>query len=163
MKNKNVGFLFLLFFLPALFFSSCTRNIVETKLENKNAKIRILIASDSSDYKDKIRNRVIDKYTNQASIDLVNIESLDDIVTEKYKAIFLIDTTMGWTTFNPSIKDFIEEHEDKKKIVLFMTAADPEFEFSYEGVDAITSASEPEYEEKTFQSITDELDKIILQ
>ena len=40
--------------MTLLFSASCTRNVKEMKLVNENAKFDLIIAGDSSEYKDSI-------------------------------------------------------------------------------------------------------------
>jgi len=41
------------------FLASCTRNVKETQFTTENAKFNLLVAGDSSDFKDRVRNRII--------------------------------------------------------------------------------------------------------
>ncbi|MBW1894920.1 MAG: hypothetical protein JRI91_14680 [Deltaproteobacteria bacterium] len=68
---------------------------------------------------------------------------------------------MAWGTFNPSVNNFLEKIEKKDNIVLFMTADDVEWEYSYQNVDAITSASEIENKETVTAKLSERIDEII--
>ena len=59
-----------------VFLASCTRNVKETQFTTENAKFNLIIAGDSSDFKDKIRNKLIARYKNNTNIDVVNIKKL---------------------------------------------------------------------------------------
>ena len=143
------------------FLASCTRNVKETKLTTENAKFNLLVAGDSSDFKDRVRNRIIARYRKNGNIDVVNINNLKDIRPEDYDVILIMDTCIGCEDFNWSMKSFLDRLEDNNNVVLFMTAANPNYEYSYGSVDAITSASRIANEEETFTEISEEIDKII--
>ncbi len=59
------------------------------------------------------------------------------------------------------MKSFLDRLEDNNNVVLFMTAGNPDYEYSYGGVDAITSASRIANEEEIFTELSEEIDRII--
>ena len=121
----------------------------------------MVIASDSSEFKDSIRNRVIQQYQNEGNIEIVNIKRLKDIDPTDYDVVLIIDTCLAWSGFNPTLNSFLEDNQSKDNVVLFMTAGDPDWTYSYQGVDAITSASVVEKEDMKFQEITKQINQII--
>jgi len=144
-----------------LFTASCTRNLKETKLINEKAKFNLIIAGDSSEYKDSIRESLVSKYRAEGSLEVINTENLENVTEGSYDAILIMDTCMAWGTFNPSVNNFLERIEKKDNIVLFMTADDVEWEYSYHNVDAITSASEIENKEMVTDKLSERIDEII--
>jgi hypothetical protein len=147
--------------MTLLFASSCTRNVKEMKLANENAKFKLIIAGDSSEYKDAIREDIISRYKKTAGIEVMNIEYLDTISEESYDVILIMDTCMAWGAFNPTVNRYLENAANKDNIVLFMTAGDPELEYSHEGVDAISSASVVENKEDVTAKLFEKIDGII--
>ena len=143
------------------FLASCTRNVKETQLTTENAKFNLIIAGDSSDFKDEIRNRIIARYSNSGNIDVVNIDKLENIRPEDYDVILIMDTCIGCEDFNWSMKSFLDRLEDNNNVVLFMTAGNPHYEYSYGSVDAITSASRIANEEEISTELSEEIDRII--
>jgi hypothetical protein len=143
------------------FLASCTRNVKETQFTAENAKFNLIIASDSSDFKDEIRNRIIDKYSNNGNIDVVNIDKLENIKPEDYDVILIIDTCIGCEDFNWSMKGFLDRLEDNNNVVLLMTTGYSHHEYSYGGVDAITAASRIANEEEIVTRLSEEIDRII--
>ena len=146
--------------LSLIFTSSCTRNVKEMKLVNANAKFKLIIAGDSSEYKDAIREDLISRYKEKADIEVMNIEYLDTISEDSYDVILIMDTCMAWGAFNPTVNRYLENAGNKDKIVLFMTAGDPELEYSHEGVDAISSASIIENKDEIVASLSERIDAI---
>ena len=147
--------------LALLFTASCTQNVKEMKLANENAKFKLIIAGDSSEYKDAIREDIISRYKETAGIEVMNIEYLDTISEESYDVILIMDTCMAWGAFNPTVNRYLEKATNKDNIVLFMTAGDPELEYSHEGVDAISSASVIETKDEIVASLSERIDAVI--
>lgn len=143
------------------FLASCTRNVKETQLTTENAKFNLLIAGDSSDFKDGIRDRIIARYRNNGNIDVVNIDKLENIKPEDYDVILIMDTCIGCEDFNWSMKGFLDRLEDYDNVVLLMTTGYSHYEYSYGGVDAITAASRIADEEEIFTRLSEEIDRII--
>ena len=143
------------------FLASCTRNVKETQLTTENAKFNLLIAGDSSDFKDGIRDRIIARYRNNGNIDVVNIDKLENIRPEDYDVILIMDTCIGCEDFNWSMKSFLDKLEDNNNVVLLMTTGYSHYEYSYGGVDAITAASRIADEEEIFTELSAEIDRII--
>jgi len=75
--------------------------------------------------------------------------------------VLIMDTCLAWTDFNPSLKAFVEDLEGGKNVVLFMTAGNPDWTFSYKDIDAITSASRIENEDTVFAEIVKRIDGIV--
>jgi hypothetical protein len=149
--------------LSFLFLSSysCTRGVKETRLSHEDAGFSMIIASDASAFKDSIRNRIIQRYQGEGNIEVVNIKRLKEIDPLSYDVVLIIDTTLAWSGFNPSLNTFLEDNEHKDNVIVFMTAADPDWTYSYKGVDAITSASVVENEDVKFEEISQQIDQII--
>ena len=143
------------------FLASCTRNVKETQFTTENAKFNLLVAGDSSDFKDRVRNRIIARYRKNGNIDVVNINNLKDIRPEDYDVILIMDTCIGCEDFNWSMKSFLDRLEDNNNVVLLMTTGYSHYEYSYGGVDAITAASRIANEEEIFTRLSEEIDRII--
>lgn len=161
MKITSAAIILLSFSLIFLSSYSCTSSVKETQLSRENPMFSMVIASDSSEFKDSIRNRVIQQYQNDGNIEIVNIKRLKDIDPTDYDVVLIIDTCLAWSGFNPTLNSFLEDNQSKDNVVLFMTAGDPDWTYSYQGVDAITSASVVEKEDVKFQEITKQINQII--
>ena len=143
------------------FLVSCTRNVKETQFTTENAKFNLLVAGDSSDFKDRVRNRIIARYSNSGNIDVVNIDKLENIRPEDYDVILIMDTCIGCEDFNWSMKGLLDRLEDNNNVVLLMTTGYSHYEYSYGGVDAITAASRIADEEEIFTRLSEEIDRIL--
>ena len=161
MKNTSTAILLLSFSLIFLASNSCTSSVKENLLSRENPMFSMVIASDSSEFKDNIRNRIIQQYQNEGNIEIVNIKRLKDIDPTDYDVVLIIDTCLAWSGFNPTLNSFLEDNQSKANIVLFMTAGDPDWTYSYQGVDAITSASVVENEDVKFEDITQQINQLL--
>ena len=160
MKNQEIRYL-LYAVLMVIVFSSCSRNIKEMTINNLNAPHKIVIASNGSDFRDSIRDKVIRKYSNNCYIEVINLDRLQAIEYERYDAILIMDAIIAWGGLNSEMRNYIDSLSDKKKVVLFLSAGDEELKYSYNGVDAISSASVVTEEEKVVQEITGKIDILL--
>ncbi len=161
MKHRKVS-IAIIFILCALLLTGCgSRLLKEIKLINENAKHKFLIASDSSEFKDEIRNTIIEKYKNTCSIEIVNIEKLSEKSGRDYDFVLIMLEIQDWGMLNPEMRDFIDKTEDKKKIIMFATSMNPYYEYDYEGVDAVTSASNMENKYEILEKLTAQVDSVL--
>ena len=161
MRIRSEQYILVLAIVALAFLTSCTRNVKEAQLTTENAKFNLIIAGDSSDFKDRVRNRIIARYSNNGNIDVVNIDTLENIRPEDYDVILIMDTCIGCEDFNWSMKSFLDRLEDNNNVVLLMTTGYSHYEYSYGGVDAITAASRIADEEEIFTRLSEEIDRII--
>jgi len=160
-RIRSEQYILTLAIVALAFLVSCTRNVKETQFTTENAKFNLLVAGDSSDFKDRVRNRIIARYRKNGNIDVVNINNLKDIRPEDYDVILIMDTCIGCEDFNWSMKSFLDRLEDNNNVVLLMTTGYSHYEYSYGGVDAITAASRIADEEEIFTRLSEEIDRII--
>jgi hypothetical protein len=59
------------------------------------------------------------------------------------------------------MKTFLDAAQDPDRVVLFMTVDDTEWDFSYQGVDAITAASTIEDEARVAAVLIQKIDQIL--
>jgi hypothetical protein len=140
---------------------ACARSVPEIRHVAVNARFTLLIASDASAFKDAVRGRIFDYYKSNSNVEVVNIARLKTFQAEDFDAVLIIDTCMGWSQFNPSMKTFLDGVSDPAHVVLFMTVDDTDWEFSYRGVDAITSASRLEDEDRVATNLIRKIDTIL--
>jgi hypothetical protein len=139
---------------------SCTRNLKETRLGQPGAATSLLIAGDASEFKDDIRMAIIDRYRATCTIDIINIDKLPQIDANHYHAVLIMDTCLAWSNFNRSVKAFLDKSQNDN-VVFFMTADNPDWRFTYNGVDAITSASEKENRDVMIHRLIAAIDEIL--
>jgi len=157
----NSFFRLVLLLLTMALLAACARSLRETRLTTADPQFSLLIAGDASEFKDRLRTRIISHYRNRGNIDVINIKQLKQVRASHYDVVLIMDTCLAWTGFNPSLKAFMEHLEGGKNVVLFMTAGDPDWAFSFKDIDAITSASRIENEDSVFAEIVKRIDGII--
>lgn len=140
---------------------SCTHNLEEVTLTLPNAGATLLIAGDASEFKDGIRAAIIERYNATCNIEIINIDKLPHKRPVDYDAVLIMDTCMAWSHFNRSVKAFLDNNTENPNVVFFMTADDPDWTFTYNGVDAITSASEKENQEVMIRRLSAAIDRIL--
>ncbi len=162
MKRRFFSWLpFILLFSLIFINSSCTRSLKEQTLHNPQAQVNLLIAGDASEYKDALRQAIIQDYQPRANIRVVNIDKLNKIAPEAYDAVLIIDTCLAWTRFNPTVLSFLDRPEVKERVVWFMTVDDTEERYQHNGVDAITAASVTENTLEVADKLRRQLDTIL--
>lgn len=159
MKTTHGWMIIILLILAVL--QACARSVPEVRHAVVNARFSILIASDASDFKDAVRRRVFEHYKTYSNVEVVNIRRLKTIKADDFDAVLIIDTCLGWSHFNPTMKAFIDAAHQPEHVILFMTVDDTEWKFTYQSVDAITSASLIEDEERVAADLIQKLDQIL--
>jgi hypothetical protein len=140
---------------------ACARSVSEVRHVAVDADVTLLVASDASEFKDAVRARVFDHYKPFANVEVVNISRLKTLQAEDYDAVLILDTCLGWSRFNPSMKAFLDGASDPDHVVLVMTVDDTDWEFTYQGVDAITAASKLADESRLAEDLIRQLDAIL--
>lgn len=136
-----------------LLFVSCTHKLDEIRIVPQAHEFTMLIAGDASAFKDGVRDKIIQKYGAFCEIHVVNIEDLPRLDAKPYDVVVIMDTCLAWSGFNSSLKSFLDKDANRVKTVLSMTAGNPDWQFQYKGVDAITSASVLTNQERFFSRI----------
>ncbi len=139
---------------------ACTRSLKQQKIVHPNAGRTLLIAGDTSEFKDSVRTAVIDNYRSSTNIDIIGIQQLAKTRADRYDAVLIMETCLAWSNFNPSVKAFLDKLP-VHNVVFFMTVDDEDWTFTYNGVDAITSASEKANREPMIRRLTAEIDAIL--
>lgn len=125
-----------------LLFTGCSKNIKTVTIGDANAKVKILICSKKTEYKEELIADLTGKMEKMGYyIKVTGLNKLKREKIENYSALILLnDLEMG--KLNLNVQKYITKHSDSKKIILFTTAGSPE-EWSPETkIHAITTASE---------------------
>jgi len=124
-------------------FLSCAPRLHEFHIVPPSPSFHMLIAADTSPFKDRIREDLIAAYRYTGAIHVIDIRDLSRIDTAPYDVVVLLDTCLAWSGFNFSVKTFLDNPGNRARTVLAMTAGDPDWQYQYQGVDAVTAASRP--------------------
>ena len=140
---------------------SCAKQIPEQRFTVPNAKFSLLITGMTSEFKADIITRIVDRYKDKGNIYLINMDKLDQLQCDDYDAMLVIDSVQAWSYWNFSLNSFLEKTENCKNIVLLYTAGDPDWEYQYHELDAITSASQMDDQGRVFDELTYEIDLLV--
>lgn len=159
-NNRSTCTIFILILVTCL---SCARNIREQHYATENARFNLLISGVTSEFKEGIISRLVERYNEDANIDLVALDKLDEVQCRDYDAIVIMDSRTASTLLNTTLKSFLEKTEPCKNIVLLFTAGDPDWKYQFHGLDAVTSASLVENENRVYNELTYKIDLILSQ
>ncbi len=147
--------------LVFILLTACAKQIPEQRFTVENAKFSLLITGMTSEFKADIISRIVDRYKDKGNIYLINMDKLDQMQCEDYDAILVIDSVQASSLWNFSLKSFLEKTENCKNIVLLYTAGDSDWEYQYHELDAITSASQMDDQDRVFNELTYQIDVLI--
>lgn len=150
------------FILCLPMFQSCAKKIPEQQFAAQDPQYELLITGMTSEFKADIILRIIDRYKDRGNVNLVNLNKLDRLQCDDYDAILVMDSVRAWSLFNFSLKSFLEKTEDCDNVVLLYTAGDPDWKYQYHEIDAITSASQVEDQDRVFNELTYAIDLLVL-
>lgn len=110
------------------------------EINSPNLERKLLIATQGSDFKDKVTKEIVDNYSSQPIfLKVIDVSSLGKINLSDYSALVIIHT---WQNLEPpvEVKNFIEKNAAfMNKVVVLTTSGDGSYKM--EGVDAITGES----------------------
>ncbi len=142
---------------------SCARHVQEDRFIRADAAHRILIASSASEFKDALRSRLIDNYRPVANIEVIDIKALKEIDADAYDAIVIMDSCWARSHLNLSFKRFIDDLERNNHVILLLTTGSEQWDFTYENVDAVTSASLLDNQDKVFETLQKRIDEVLMK
>lgn len=120
---------------------------------------QVLIASESSGFKDAIVTRVVEALRADGhTVRHIALEDLGREATQNYRAVALIDTCRAWRP-SREVRDFLRRAsaDEKRKLVVLTTANSGECNLGTRDVDAISSASKRVKVEEVARTLVDRL------
>ncbi len=153
-------FLVSILILTILF--GCSSDYLDFKKVNNRESGKTLIISaivgKGTPYKQEIANKLVEKLKDRFTIEVMNLRSASDLERKEYDAIVIMDSCEAWMFFNSRIKRIMKALPAEKQIIV-VTAEDQEFEWTYNGLDAITGASTDDDSDKIAERILAQIDK----
>jgi hypothetical protein len=144
-----------------LLICACGRSVQELKIDNTDAKCQLVIAViRTRDFKDSVINGIVEKYRDTCAIEVMNVSNVEQITQKEFDVVLLVDECRAGMRFNKKLEEIVDEL-DKKKVVLFVTAGDPDWEYTYKDIDAVTSASEEDKTQEVIQEIAKKIDEVL--
>ena len=121
----------------------------------------VLIAVRPSDFKQKIVDRLTDRYRGKNHLTIIKINALDKMRLEDFDAMVVLGARRGFLLFSGEERHFLDRLKTPERAVMVVTAAAHEWKWDNADIDVITGASEPSYETSIFTQITSRLDAIL--
>ncbi|KPL18328.1 MAG: hypothetical protein AMJ92_08535 [candidate division Zixibacteria bacterium SM23_81] len=161
MKSCLLGLGFLAVALVSMRIFSCRSRMQQDTFENPEASHKILITGTTSEFKDAVTEGIVNRYKDTCQIEIVPPGELKGIDHADYSSIVIMDELRMGKTFGGSTGELAQKVENKDKVILFITAGKRDWQFSAEGIDAITSASEEGEERSVIEKISARIDGLI--
>ena len=161
MKSSPLGLGFLFVALVSMSIFSCRSRMQQDTFENPEASHKILITGTTSEFKDAVTEGIVNRYKDTCQIEILPPSELKGIDHADYNAIIIMDELRMGQTFGGSVKELAQKVENKDKVIHFITAGKSDWQFSTEGIDAITSASEEGEEGPVIEKISVRIDDLI--
>lgn len=142
---------------------ACGTSIQETTVSHENVQYTLIIGAvkgKTSEFKDAVIKGLLDRYRETSAIEVMNISDVKQVEQKDYDVIVLVDACQAGMRLNGTVKNLME-HLDQKKTVAFITAGDPDWEYTYAGIDAVTAASEEGKEQEVIQEIAAKIDTVL--
>lgn len=157
--------------LGILFVSGCTvphyiwpqKDLGVVEINKAATDRRILIASRDSEFKRAVVNEITAAYANQpVSVKIIGIERLEEENPERYSAIVVLNTCMGWTV-DVEVDRFLENHGTMDSIIVLTTSAGGDVMPENENwaIDAISSASVLDRVQPLSDQMIEKIDRLI--
>lgn len=126
--------------------------------EAGSAKGRVLIATESSDFKDAVLDGVIPELQKDGLyVKVIDVNGLAEEKDSDYQCIVILNTCVAWG-LDSVVNRFVETALDKQKIFILVTAGNDEWKVSESmGVDAMTSASESDQTDALAEKVLEEI------
>jgi hypothetical protein len=140
---------------------SCRAGVQEEVHENPEASHKILITGTSSDFKAIIIQGLLERYGDACQIEILPSDDLIGIEPADYDAIVIMDELRMGRTFGGKPRELARQVDDKRKVILFVTAGKEDWRYSAEGIDAITAASKAGKEGEALESIAERIDWVL--
>lgn len=111
----------------------------EFEVNRSDARVRVLIATQGSDFKESVVSGVIAHLApRQAYVRVTDVSLLPDIREQDWSAVIILHT---WEMGKPphAVAEFLRRATDRHKIIALATSGDGRFKI--DGIDAISTAS----------------------
>ncbi|MCP4753025.1 MAG: hypothetical protein GY866_19225 [Proteobacteria bacterium] len=119
----------------------------------QNCENRVLIASQDSEFKNSVVTRLEEALEKDACyLKRIDTAYLNDESARNYDAIAIVDA-IKMMSIDEEVETFLNNTQDKEKIVVLVTTGRDNREVRLEHVDAISSASNPIKTEKVSNSM----------
>jgi hypothetical protein len=147
--------------LGLMMVASCGGKDVKEFSYNPDGAQKIILASvRGSDFKELVIQKLTEKYKDDYSVVVMNLDKYEQIADKSYDVIVLMDENQAGMRFSGKVKK-IADKLDQEKTILFVTAGDPDWTWEYKEYDTVSSASKPEKVEEVVQELSEKIETIL--
>ena len=161
MQLRLLGSCLLIIYFPAFF--GCTLKTVDTtEAGNRNSlKGKVLIATQKSEFKRTMVSEIKDNLgDNVFYVKVVDVKGLPNESTDGFNAIVILNRCMAGRP-DPRVESFVDDIQDKKKVILLTTGRLDSWKPDSSEIDAMSSASTMSETTPLARSIADKVMNII--
>ena len=103
---------------------------------------KVLIATEQTPYKQAVVEQVL-AHLQEPSIytRIVDVTDLPQEDAGSYSAVVVLNSCFAWH-LRPTVTQFLNQNDHKERVIILVTAANPNWQSGVSGVDAMTSASQ---------------------
>ena len=135
----------------------------EFEVGKRKSEKSILIASQGSDFKNALVEKLVDELEGDSVyIKVVDVSGLSDISEGDWDASIIIHTTEGWK-LQPDVKDYLDSISNPERIILVTTSGSGEWKTDEYNLDIYTSASKISTVDSLAGSISTDVKNILKQ
>lgn len=130
---------------------------VNPQIQNQN----ILIATQGSDFKNALVQKIVKHYGSQSIyIKVTDVSNLGKVDESVWNAILILHTWENWEP-QPDAKFFLNRVKNKNKVIVLATSSSGYENLNVEGIDGITGASEMDDVPDKVEEIKNRLDAVL--
>jgi hypothetical protein len=154
--RKSRGAYLLCVLCATVWFLGCAPKVITPHtIGTIGSERRVLIATQESQFKEAVINRVIEELEgDEVYIEVVDLKALSQKPRERYEAVVILNEYQFFSLHH-HVRKYLKDadEEEKKKIILITTAGSPHRVREVTEVDAISSASKPERADTVSETI----------
>lgn len=135
-----------------------TQEATRARPATEPAIIIVVVDRTPSEFKDAIVDGLVERYQGTCTLDVVQLNTRDQPPLDEYDIVVIVDRCLADMRLNRATRTMTDEAEN---VVLFVTAANPHYEYSIGGIDAVTSPSRTERVPDAIREITERIDELL--
>ena len=142
---------------------SCRDAFEPSTRGNPGSGNRILVGGSSNEFLDSVVETIIAKLEDIAYIEVVSPGKLRRADYSEYDAVIVTGEVQAWMFFNRTVRKAAKRIDDPGKLIVILTAGDPDYEWEPgSGITAITSATPENPDPKVvIEEVSSRLEKLL--
>ena len=155
-----ITFIVLFFLFMVWYDYTYSMEVVETKeINNTSYPKKVLIASQGSDYKNKVVNKITDYFTSDSIyFQIIDVSLLNEVSPDDWNAIVIFHVWEIWKP-EPNAKKFLQDNYNSEKMFVVCTSGSGDNRI--DSTDGITGASSIELVDQDADTIINWLNEAL--